>query len=128
MKERIGTIIKVDLQNNSKWVEKKVSKKLNTYCRNKNIVFEIKHSVNVWSNRLDMTEERLRDFGDQCEKITYNTDFRDRESMRKYYVHLIWVLIGWNRIKKQQLSERHFPYLEKKDRIIQLTEYPEQDK
>ena len=47
---------------------KKLLKKLNTYCRNKNIVFEIKHSVNVWSNRLDMTEERLRDFGDQYEK------------------------------------------------------------
>ena len=56
----------------------------------KNTITKIKNSVNVLNNKLDMTEERLRDLGDQYEKITYNTDFRDRrESMRKYYVHLI---------------------------------------
>ena len=49
-----------------------------------------------------MTEERLRDLGGQYEKITYKTDLSDRrESMRKYYVHLIWVLIGWNGENKE---------------------------
>lgn len=53
-------------------------------------MFEIKNSVNVLNNRLEMTEERLRDLGGQYEKITYKTDLSDRrESMRKYYVHLI---------------------------------------
>ena len=82
--------------------QKQFWKKPNTYCRNKNIVFEIKNSVNVLNNRLEMTEERLRDLGGQYEKITYKTDLSDRrESMRKYYVHLIWVLIGWNGENKE---------------------------